>query len=1145
MQNEICRPLYYYRNTKPASAENGSGKAIKSYSVLTKTLLIMKFTAFFLLVVCLQASAGADAQKITLSEKNASLQKIFRAIKKQTNYSFFFDEAWIQQANKVSIDVSDEELRNVLDICFLNQPLTYSIVGTTVVVKKREPVFIKPEMDSVEVVRQITGKVTDEKGLPLAGASVVLTSTGKGTSTNESGEFTIEANNGDVLEISIVGYKTVTVNVGSQSQLSIQLSLDIKEVNEVVVTALGIKQISKSLVYATQNVKPSELTEVRDPNNVLNSLQGKVANVLITQSSSGVGGDVRFILRGNRSLTGNSSALIVVDGVPGGDPGIQPDNIESITILPGASAAALYGSAAGNGVIVITTKKGAANKLSVNLNSGIVFESPFALPKLQNTYGQGSGGVIDGNAGDSWGPKMTGQSFTNHLGEQSTYTAQPDNINDFFRNGTSLNNSINVSGGSEKAQTFLSYTNNAVQGIVPGNNLMSHIVNLRVTNQISKRFSTDAKVTYLSRNIDNRPRTGEGNTPVLDVYQLPRNMSTSVAKNFETVNNTGVLTPSTWPSTQSGVYGNPYWVNNRDILDLKRDNVVGFLRAKFQITDWLNITGSGNIDKVIDQLEQKTYQGTWSWANEPGGLYARSTNVFTQKWFDVMLEGSNKISSDFKVNYNAGAIYTNNKSDQATTTANGLSVPNKFSLGYARALATTNSQTEVETQSVFGKATVSYRDAVYVDASLRNDWVSVLPPPHSFEYYSIGTSVILSDLINLPEKISFLKVNLSYAEVGNGGQFGLLNPYYNFVPGVDNGAIYRNTTLPFSTLKPEVVKSTEAGIQAKFARNRLGFGINFYKSNAINQLLSLRVPLATGYNTRYINAGNIQNKGVEVLINATPISSPDLTWAIDFNFGLNRNKVVEISDNITVIHYGFSDWGGYPQAEVGGRFGDMTGAQWYKNDKGQFVVDATGKPITTSDMGLAPKVIGNPNPDATMGLTNSISFKGFSLRVLVDGRMGGEIVSGTEMNLSFSGITEPTTQYRDGGWSLGGVDDAGAPVSEEITAQDFWQSVSSKRFGTGEFFLYDATNFRVRELSIGYNIPVKNIGFITSMRLSAVGRNLLWLYRGKSKLDLPGLGKRKMWFDPDISLYNGNFQGIEYGAMPSTRSLGFNLQVTF
>ena len=394
--------------------------------------------------------------------------------------------------------------------------------------------------------------------------------------------------------------------------------------------------------------------------------------------------------------------------------------------------------------------------------------------------------------------------------------------------------------------------------------------------------------------------------------------------------------------------------------------------------------------------------------------------------------------------------------------------------------------------------------------------------------------------------MSYLKAFVSYAEVGNGGQFGLLTTPYDYVAGTGQGYLYRRSVLPFPTLKPEIVRSIEAGVDARFFDSRLGLSVNYYKSNSFNQLFTLQLPVGTGYATSYLNAGNIQNQGVEVVVNGSPVRRKNFGWDVSFNFGLNRNKVIELTPQIQSIKLvGYTDFGGQPQINVGGSFGDIYAHTWLKNDKGQYLVTADGKPQTSNSVGDLPSLVGNFTPKARIGLSNTLYYNKFSLRVLLDGRIGGIMISGTEMNLSFSGITEETEKYRDGGLNLGGVDASGSPVAATISAQQFWRTASGKRYSTGEFYTYDATNFRVRELSLGYDIPLKDI-FIKTARISAVGRNLLWLYRGSSKLDIPGLGKRKMWMDPDMSLYGGNgLTGVEYGAFPSTRSIGINLQLTF
>lgn len=1011
--------------------------------------------------------------------------------------------------------------------------------------------------------RTINGRVTSAgDNQPVLGASVTVKGSTTGTATDNTGSFTLTIPQGRVtLVITSVGFNLIErVVEPNTSSVSVSLTASQGELGEVVVTALGITRQSKTLVYATQTVKPSELTEVRDPNNVINSLQGKVANAVITQGSGGPGSGARIVLRGNRSIQGSNNALIVVDGVPisngtngtaGSDFGsiqgsdgasnINPDDIESMTILRGASAAALYGSQAGNGVIVITTKRGKSGKISVMLNSGVTIEKAFSLPEVQNTYGQGNGGVLSNTSGESWGAKMDGQSMTNFLGETTTYSAQPDNIKDFFRTGTSINNSIGLSGGTENMQTYFSYTHNKIEGIVPRNDLMRHTVNLRISNQIGKRFSTDAKVTYINQDIENRPRTGEENAPVIDIYNMARNISNAEAEKYEKLNNVGIPTPTPFPSTLSSIYQNPYWVINRTSINETRDRVMGFLTAKFKITDWLSISGKANLDRIFDRGENQVSQGTVLWAAS-GGNYSKQNITVTEKWFDAMLEGNNNITSDLKINYRVGGIFQDSRYDANFSSAGGLNIANTFSLNFAKSPSVSSSYTQVQTQSVFGQANISFKDAIFLDASLRNDWDSRLPDPHSFLYPSVGVSAVVSDLVTLPGVLSFLKGSINYAEVGNGGRFGLLNSVYNYSQGAGNGFLQRGATLPIPGLKPEIVKNLEFGIEARFINNRIGFTATYYKSNSFNQLLQVALPVASGYANKYINAGNIQNKGFELVVNGSPVRNQDFGWDVTLNVALNRSKVVELSDEVKIFYLG-GGFGrsGTPVVEEGKAYGDLLAFKWATDAKGSRIVTAQGKPVLSQ----AQEFVGNFNPKATIGFTNTINFKQFSLRLLTDGRIGGTIISGTEMNLAFSGIPEVTESFRGGGWNLGGVNATGTPVSQPINAQDFWQIASGKRYGAGEFFAYNATNFRVRELSIGYTIPLKSVTFIKSVKLSAVGRNLLWLYRGESLLDIPGVGKRKMWFDPDMSLGNSNYQGVEYGTLPSTRSYGLNLQVTF
>ncbi len=1043
--------------------------------------------------------------------------------------------------------------------------------------------------------RIVTGTVKDPAGVAVPGANIILKGTSTGTVTNGDGKFSIEVNGNDVtLVISFIGFSTQEIQLGSQSAIDVTITEDASQLQEVVVTALGVPRATKELVYATQTVPTSQLTEVRDANNVLNSLSGKVANAQINQGSGGPGSGARIVLRGNRSIQGSNNALIVVDGVPinnntapgaaGSDFGsvqpsdgvsnINPDDIESMTILRGASAAALYGSQAGNGVIVITTKRGTKEKVSVTINSGITSETPFALPKVQNTYGQGSNDLIPTaqqaqSIGTSWGPAMNGQSYTNFLGNTSSYSAQPNNIKDFFRTGSSVNNSIGIQGGSDKMQTYLSFTNNTIQGIIPTNNLNRNTVNLCIVNQVSKKFSTDAKITFINQQINNRPRTGEENAPVMDVYELPRSMSLSEAKQSEFINNVGLPTPTNFPSTLSSIYQNPYWMINRTHINENRTRVIGNLSAKYQITNWLAVKGRATLDKYYDQIDQIYSNGTLLWASNTGGQFVQQRNTTTQQWYDLTLEGENKITKDLKVNYRAGGIFQDQLYDFLTVAANGLNVPNQFNLGFATSPQPTTSYTEIQTQSVFGQTSFAYKEYLFLEASVRNEWDSRLPPPYTITYPSVGLSGIISEMVTLPRAISFLKLSANYAKVGNGGQPQILQNLYNYSQGTGAGFLARTGTQALPGLKPEIVTSQEITLDARFIESRLGFTFTYYKSNSTNQLLQLNQPVATGYTYKYINAGNIQNSGVELVMNGTPIKNQDFSWDIGFNLSKNVNKIISLDPNILIAYLGGNS--GYarsatPVVQTGGSYGDLVSLHWLRTPSGQLVVDATGRPMSgtfvldqsgniqkdTNGNPLinnTPTYLGSFNPKALLGLTNTFNYKKFSLRILMDGRVGGVILDGTEMNLAFSGISAITAQHRTDTWNLGGVDVNGQKVAASVNAQQFWTagstSTTGQRYGVGEFFAYDATNFRVREVSLGYSIPVPTNFLFKSVRISFVARNLLWLYRGSSLLDIPGLGKRKMQIDPDMSLGNGNFQGVQYGSMPSTRSLGFNLKLTF
>lgn len=984
---------------------------------------------------------------------------------------------------------------------------------------------------------KVSGKVTDDKGAALPGVNVLIKGATKGTSTDTEGTYSLSVPSAsESLVFSFIGYATQEVAVAGKSVINITLKEDATQLGEVVVTALGIERSAKTLTYATQQLSGKQLTDVRDANFV-NTLTGKVAGIVVTQGSSGPGSATRVTLRGNRSIGGNNNALFVVDGVPidnsvrsqvssdfggvnrsDGAANINPDDIESMNVLKGPAASALYGSRAANGVIMITTKKGKAGKISTDINSGISIESPLLLPGLQNTYGQGAGGKSSENASGSWGAKAT------------TY---PDNIRNFYRNGVSTNNSVGLSGGSENIQTYMSYTYNKNQGLIPNNDLQRHTLNLRISANLTKKLSVDGKITYINQDIKNKPYSGENSGPIMNLLKTPRSVDLNAYKVYETE----AGTPTYW--TSSGIYMNPYWTLNKTFGREKRDRSIILGSAKYEIAPWLNVQGRISYDTYVDGYERGYSHNTLLYA-AAGGNYENFDGKTLERNMDLIFSGNHKIGEKSGLTYNFGAGSTYNKYSEVGGLATGLSVINKFDLSFATNLTKVSAFSEKELQYVFGSASFSFKDYLTLDASVRNDWSSTLPNPYSYTYYSLGGNFVLSDAVTLPAWISFAKVRGSWAQVGNDTSPYQLDPFYAFTAGGSIGYISRNTTLPNANLKPEISSATEFGIDFRILNGKLGLDVTYYNSNTVNQILSLPLAAPSGYNTQVINAGKINNKGVEIILSASPLKGGEFSWETSVNFARNINKVVYLHESIKKVSLGSGIRSASPVVTEGGSFGDMEANTWLRDGQGRYVVTAAGVPA------VGPiSVIGNYNPKFTLGWNNTFNYKNFVFSFLVDGRVGGVVTSGTEANLAFDGNADYTEQYREGGWVLPAVKADGAANTTAINAETFWQTVSQGRYSWGEFFTYSATNFRLRELTLGYKIPFASGFFFKNARLSLTARNLLFLYRGNATLDIPGLAKRKLPFDPDMNLGAGNFQGLDYGNLPSSRTVGLNLKLSF
>ena len=1006
----------------------------------------------------------------------------------------------------------------------------------------------------VNAQASVRGTVTRSDGEPIIGANVIELGSNNGTVTDLDGNYQLKVGPNAILEFTYTGYVSQKFTVGNQTIINVTLAEGVA-LSEIIVTALGISRERKSLSYAAQTIQGGQLTQVRDANFV-NTLQGKVAGLVVTSASSGVGGATRVNLRGNRSIQSSNNALFVVDGVPvdnstpgqvGNDFGgyngsdgvanINPDDIESINVLKGAAASVLYGSRAANGVILITTKKGSAGAISVDVNSGAQFDGPLTLPHLQNEYGQGNGGVFGARASASWGPKMNNQAVIDWTGKAQGMVPQPNNISDFFQIGSSFNNSVGIKGGSEKVQSYFSFTNNQAAGVVPGNTLDRNTINLRISTNLSKKFSTDAKVTYVNQILNNKLRSGEESSEVMNLYKTPRSIRIEDMQNYES--EAGV--PTYW--TSSSIYMNPYWTINRTSADEERTRTTGLVSATYQINDDIKVLARVSLDQYTDKGENTFFNNTllFAWL---GGTYQKSFRQVQERNSELLLIGNKKLNNKVKLSYTFGVADVARKSDFTQTSANGLLVPNKFDLGFARNLAVGTGFIERDLQSVFGSVQVSLNDYLYFDVTARNDWSSTLPAPHSYFYPSLGLTAVLSDMVELPSFISFAKLRGSYTLVGNDAAPYLLTQTYSFSQGGVGGFINRDATQAFGELKPELTTSLEFGFDGRFFDNRIGLDVTFYKTNSINQLLSLPLAPASGFSNQYINAGDIENSGVELTLTGSPIKKNDLTWDVMLNYARNVNAIVALHPDIkqTFISSGFVRTAGVLVKE-GGAYGDLYADGWARTPSGQLIMDGAGKPLVSSTQ----EYLGNFNPKFTLGLNNAFSFGKIRLNVLVDARIGGVMTSGSDASLAFDGSSAITTAYREGGWVLPGVtlsNNEYIPNTYPINAETFWTTVSKGRYSWGQVFTYDATNVRIREAAVGYDITI-NSQYVKKATLSIVARNLFFLAKGNAIIDIPGIPTRKMWFDPDVNLGAGNYQGVEFGTLPSSRSIGLNLSLSF
>lgn len=1098
-----------------------------------KLLLMMRLTAILTLVLTLQLSAKTYSQSVTIKGKRLPLYDVFNSISRQTGYEFIYDEKLLEKAAPVNLNMNQASLTEVLNACLNNKLFNYNIVDKTIV--------ISPKAKAVEsadvAVQPIQGKITDAKGVPLIGVSIQIKGTTKGTMTNVEGGFSIAANPGDVLIISFIGYESKQVTVGSNTNIQVTLAIQDSQLGAVVVTALGIKRSDKSITYSTQQLDGLELTKAKDPN-LVNTLNGKVAGLTISSSSSGVGGSAKVILRGNKSGLGSNQALYVIDGVPmnntltnqptsvyggstsydGGDPisNLNPEDIENISVLKGASAAALYGSQGANGVIIVTTKSGKAGRTVINFSSGFNITQAAYKPEFQNNYGATQQG-----SAQSWGDKIT---------------SAPNNLSPFFQNGTNFTNAISLSSGTEKMQTYFSYANTAAKGIEAGNKLGRHNLTFKETGRfLNDKLTASADVNYMTQKIDNTPLSGLYFNPLTGLYLFPRGQDIRPYKDqFEKPDpSRNFLHVQNWPFDED-IQQNPWWILNRNTNSLTRNRILANANLKYDINSWLNVQARGSIDRIADVFEQKVYAGSQKAVAPANGLYNYNNSTTTQQYGDLIANFNIPVN-DFKITGVVGGSIRDVKTTGVFLNSgqDGLYIPNVFTVQNIKTLNGRNSGTQLENhgqwQSVFAAANISYKEWLYLDLTARNDWASNLAftPQMSYFYPSAGLNVMLSQLVKLPQQITYAKVRGSYAIVGNSPLSYQSNPAPNTLG--TGGTPIVSVAEPFRALKPEKTKSLELGTEWRFFDSRLSIDLTYYKTNTTNQTMQIKSPTATFFDTYFINAGNIQNQGVEAVLRYDVLRHTKLQWNTGINFATNDNKIIELSplsDRFTLS--GASGANYASQFKVGGSFGDIYGTVLKHDDQGRVMIDGNGKPIK---QGGDMVYLGNSNTKWQLGWNNNFAYNNFVFAFLIDGKFGGQVMSVTQAMMDAYGVSKTSGDARDaGGVAVNGVDPSGKAVTN-VKAQD-WYSVVGGREGVSGEYLYSATTIRLREASLGYTVPITN-AFLKTLKFSLTGRNLFYF-------------SKKAPFDPEQTMSTANgLGGVDVFMLPATRSYGLTLNASF
>jgi TonB-linked SusC/RagA family outer membrane protein len=1085
----------------------------------------------------LLAAKGTRAQEMNLNVDKANVKQVFKRIEQQANVTFVYDAQVINSLPALTLHINKQPLTEVLTQLQQLTQLQFKLVGNFIGVAQNissMPVLSMAKADNItQSAIKITGVVRDASGQPLIGVAVTIKGTTTGTQTNVNGQFAVDANVGDVLTFTYIGYLAKDVTITSPASLSVLLDEDSKQLSEVVVTALGIKKERKALGYSVTQIKGDELTQAREPN-VMNSLEGKVAGLNVTPTAGGPGSSSNVIIRGVSSLTQTSQPLYVVNGVPmennpnsalgtqydnQSDMGdaignLNPDDIETISVLKGAAASALYGYRGKAGVILITTKSGKGN--SVEFNSNFVVEKAINSTDWQYIYGQGANGIKSADAltayqsgQSSWGAKLDGSSAIQFDGVSRPYIAQKNNIQNFYRTGQTATNTIALNRSFDGGSIRFSASDLANNAITPNSGLNRQTFNLTANYNVTKRLTLDVRNNYILEQAHNRPflSDGPGNSNY-NVTLLPTSVDVNVLK--KTTNADG----SEYGYSGNVYATNPWFAANKFINNTNRERLISSATLRYNFDDGYFIQGRAGRDAYNDRFTAVVPTGT---AYRPKGTLSESTTNFSDINTDVLLGKTYKIN-DFTLTPNIGGSYRRTKSELFTMSGNNFIVPDVYvitNVAQANPLVYTPSDQQVE--SLYGTLELDYKDFLYLTGSVRNDWYSTLATPGinnplNKVYPSVNGSFVFSNFVQ-NDWLSFGKLRAGFAQVGQATSPYQTQLAYNFNGSVNGSplGVIANANVPNSSLVASLATELEIGTEMRFLNDRISLDLTWYNKNSKDEIVAAPASITSGYGGAILNIGKLQNRGIETLISAIPFKTNSFSWTTAINGSLNNNKVVALAAGQTSLPGATSRTGnGFTQDIVGLPVNQIMAFDYKRDGTGAIVKDAAGIPVQ-GDL----KPYGSAFGKWTAGWNNEFSYKRFTLSFLIDGKFGGKIFSATDYYGYVLGLHQATLVNRE---TLG------------TTASTYYSTLANN---VSSLFVQDATFIKLRQATFGYNFPVNMLhGSIKTASLSLVARNLFYLSKKTDNID------------PE-SDYSYNAAGLELGGVPATRTFGLNLNVKF